>query len=723
MCLLSYTLTAFADENFVPGIYQDSTGREYQVSGAAPSQPGRSQWTIISTTFNAVWETGAAVGNIWLPGNTNVLNYPADYASGHSYGITSDNSWVSGFLNWTNGSVISVSQVGTTLVFSLLNANGSVATSQTLSYVRAAGATTVSTTTYHSGVYQDSSGNLYLVSGAAPSQPGREQWTITSTTPKVAGTTNTFNVIWETGAALGNIWLPGNNNVLNYPAGYASGRSYGVLSYINSSFGGSSDNGQIVSVSQIGTTLVISRLKSNGSVISSRTLWYVSAGGATTASTTTYQSGVYEDPSGNRYLVSGAAPSQSGREQWTIISTTPKVAGTTNEVNAMWETGAAAGNIWMPGSNNGLSGSNNVLNYPAGYASGRSYGITSNTNWFGGNGYLISVSQVGTTLVIAGLTNDGTVWTAETLSYVSAGGATTASSTTYQSGVYQDSIGNQYQVTGADPCTTDRAQWTIKSTTPRVAGTTVTFNANWETGAAVGNAYLIGNSNVTASSAGYPIGRSYGTVSSTTSWDYFNSGNVISVSQVGATLVISRLNNNGSVSVSKTLSYIPIAAPSQTISFCVSPTVISIGGTSTIGGTATSGLLVSYSSTTLSVCSVSGTTVTGVAEGTCTIAANQAGNASYGAASQVTRSITVVRSSSDCIFNWAERSLPQYFSPVGVLSATYAPYYYRYYSGTGNFLATSSADNHLWVIGQVTGNSLLDVGPISSFLSIAGCSP
>ena len=78
-------------------------------------------------------------------------------------------------------------------------------------------------------------------------------------------------------------------------------------------------------------------------------------------------------------------------------------------------------------------------------------------------------------------------------------------------------------------------------------------------------------------------------------------------------------------------------------------------------------------------------------------------------------------SQSDCLFNWAERTYPEYFSPAGAASATYAPYYYRYYSGTGNYLATSAADNDIWVLGPSWGNNLLDVGPGAGLLTIAGC--
>ena len=76
---------------------------------------------------------------------------------------------------------------------------------------------------------------------------------------------------------------------------------------------------------------------------------------------------------------------------------------------------------------------------------------------------------------------------------------------------------------------------------------------------------------------------------------------------------------------------------------------------------------------------------------------------------------------SDCLFNWAEQNYAQYFSPAGAASATYTPYYYRYYSGTGNYLATSSADSNVWVLGPSFNNSLFDVGPLASFLGVSEC--
>ena len=88
-----------------------------------------------------------------------------------------------------------------------------------------------------------------------------------------------------------------------------------------------------------------------------------------------------------------------------------------------------------------------------------------------------------------------------------------------------------------------------------------------------------------------------------------------------------------------------IGLGSQTIgAITFSPTTLTVGGTTTASATATSGLPVTFTSTTPTICTVSGTngsTVTGVAAGTCTIAADQAGDAYYYAAPEVTGSITL----------------------------------------------------------------------------------
>jgi len=85
-----------------------------------------------------------------------------------------------------------------------------------------------------------------------------------------------------------------------------------------------------------------------------------------------------------------------------------------------------------------------------------------------------------------------------------------------------------------------------------------------------------------------------------------------------------------------------IEARQQTISFSTAPQ-LALGGSATVTATASSGLAISYSSTTPNVCRVDAGTgiVTDLIGGTCTIAANQSGNSTFAPAAQVTQSITV----------------------------------------------------------------------------------
>ena len=85
-----------------------------------------------------------------------------------------------------------------------------------------------------------------------------------------------------------------------------------------------------------------------------------------------------------------------------------------------------------------------------------------------------------------------------------------------------------------------------------------------------------------------------------------------------------------------------VPAPgSQSISFGIAPTlvVVGTGAVSATGGA--SGNPVTFTSITPNICTVSGSTITGVVAGTCTIAANQSGNASYNAAPQILQNLTI----------------------------------------------------------------------------------
>jgi hypothetical protein len=86
-----------------------------------------------------------------------------------------------------------------------------------------------------------------------------------------------------------------------------------------------------------------------------------------------------------------------------------------------------------------------------------------------------------------------------------------------------------------------------------------------------------------------------------------------------------------------------IKALPQTISYEAAP-VLALGGTATVTAKASSGLAVSYSSLSPTVCSVHTNTgrVTDLAAGVCTIAADQAGNDDYAPAAQASQNLRVL---------------------------------------------------------------------------------
>jgi len=93
-----------------------------------------------------------------------------------------------------------------------------------------------------------------------------------------------------------------------------------------------------------------------------------------------------------------------------------------------------------------------------------------------------------------------------------------------------------------------------------------------------------------------------------------------------------------------------ITPRSQTITFAALSNRAFGSAPFTVGATASSGLAVSFTSQTTPVCTVSGTTVTLVAAGACTIQATQAGNANWGAATPVNQSSQVTPGSQNITF-------------------------------------------------------------------------
>jgi hypothetical protein len=118
---------------------------------------------------------------------------------------------------------------------------------------------------------------------------------------------------------------------------------------------------------------------------------------------------------------------------------------------------------------------------------------------------------------------------------------------------------------------------------------------------------------------------------------------------------------------------IGVIKASQTITFPpITPNPAAVGGSATLGATASSLLTVSYSSQTTNVCTVAGNTVSYVAVGTCTIAADQAGNGAYEPAAQTKQTVEVAKSKQTITFTTTAPQ-PGYINGTYTVGATGGP--------------------------------------------------
>jgi lysyl endopeptidase len=92
------------------------------------------------------------------------------------------------------------------------------------------------------------------------------------------------------------------------------------------------------------------------------------------------------------------------------------------------------------------------------------------------------------------------------------------------------------------------------------------------------------------------------------------------------------------------------------------------------------------------------------------------------AVSATFRQVTEITSGADCVFNWAEQYYPELFSPSGANSKTFGSYYYRYYASTDAYLGNSNDNSHIYYVGPLSRQALLDVGAMSAWMGTAGCS-
>ena len=131
----------------------------------------------------------------------------------------------------------------------------------------------------------------------------------------------------------------------------------------------------------------------------------------------------------------------------------------------------------------------------------------------------------------------------------------------------------------------------------------------------------------------------------------------------------------------------------QTIAFGAAPTVL-VGGTGTLSATGgASGNPVTFSSQTAGVCTASANTVTGVTAGTCIIAADQAGNATYAPALRVTQTFSITKGTQTIAFGMAPSVS---VGGTGLVSATGG--------GSGNPVTFTSQTTGVCTTGGANGS-------------------
>jgi hypothetical protein len=170
----------------------------------------------------------------------------------------------------------------------------------------------------------------------------------------------------------------------------------------------------------------------------------------------------------------------------------------------------------------------------------------------------------------------------------------------------------------------------IQSTTVTLASQTITFTALGAQSAGT-------TATLSASSS------SNGTITfgSTTPSVCSVSGSKATFLTGGTCTLTASVPANNVYAAATTSQSVTVIQKTQTITFSALPSSDLQGTVLTLTATASSGLPVSFTSLTPTLCSVSGSTATLLQAGACTIQASQSGNTTYAAASPVSKNVTV----------------------------------------------------------------------------------
>jgi sugar lactone lactonase YvrE len=196
------------------------------------------------------------------------------------------------------------------------------------------------------------------------------------------------------------------------------------------------------------------------------------------------------------------------------------------------------------------------------------------------------------------------------------------------------------------------------------------------------------------------------------------SGSTLTVTGVGTIVVAANQAGNSTYAAAPQVTQsIVVNQASQTITFGTIATQ-TVGTALTLTAKASSGLAVSYTATPSTVCTVSSTTATFIAAGTCSITASQAGNSHYAAATPVTQSFTVNAALQSQTITFAPPTSPVTYgvSPIALVATASSrlPVSFSVLSGPGTVSGstlTVTGVGTIVVAANQAGNSTYAAAP------------
>ena len=163
-------------------------------------------------------------------------------------------------------------------------------------------------------------------------------------------------------------------------------------------------------------------------------------------------------------------------------------------------------------------------------------------------------------------------------------------------------------------------------------------DTNWLAAPSVDQALAVGLQAQTITSSGLAVTYT----SSDTNIAQISGTTVVAIGPGTVTITANQAGNGTFAAATPITASLSVGKADQTITFSALSTSIEVGASANLAASSSAGLAITYTSSAAAIARISGETVIGVAPGTATITASQAGNANYNPATDVTITVNVV---------------------------------------------------------------------------------